>query len=35
MGTSVTTEKAFEEAIEDHLLEKGGYIKGIKCPVSI
>ena len=28
MGSSVTTEKAFEEAIEDYLLEKGGYTKG-------
>jgi len=26
--TPVHTEKAFEEAIEKHLLEKGGYIKG-------
>lgn len=30
----ITTENAFEEAIEDYLLEKGGYIKGDKADFS-
>ena len=34
MGTAVTTEKAFEAAIEDHLLESGGYIKGDRADFS-